>query len=386
VAVWNELTPYRLHFLRRMRSEAPDIRLVNLFTHSVYDNSMPWKLDVPPEIEILHDPAHRATFSSRVNRGSLGLYRFIRDVLRRERPLFAMLAGHNDAARWLTIARARSMGVPIVHHADANIFGEPPPAGPRSWVRNAYLHTVFRRFEGVMPSGTCGRAYYWSKAPRPLPQFVCPLEPDYKLLQHNAPHETKSFCEARGLSSNRRRFLFSGRLVSLKGVDLLLAAFARAAGRLMDWDLVIAGTGPLESQLRSMVPEHLEKRVRFLGFLQEAEMRQCYRSCDVLVHPAQYEPWGLVINEAIASGMAVIATDVTGAAVDLVLNRVNGLLIPAGSEAAIHDALIHISQHDLYRDLKEASAQVLEHWRSAADPVSGFRSAVTHFRTRGAPR
>lgn len=387
VGIWNELAPYRLQFLKRVRREAPDIRLVNVFTHSVTNNSMPWAMDIPPELDIRHDPSCHATYGVLAKRTSVRLHRWTMDILRKEKPVFAFVAGHDEASRWLTLLRAPRMGVPLAHHSDANVFGQPRPGGLRVAVRRMYLQAVMSRVDAVMPSGTAGRAYYRAYVPRDVPEFLCPLEPDYDAVARVSPAMVADFVAKHGLAPGRRRFLCSGRLAPVKRVDVLIDAFASIAASAPDWDLAIAGTGPLRDQLEPRVPAALRGRVRFLGFLQPEELRSCYLACDALVHAAVDEPWGLVINEAVASGLAVVATDITGAAIDLVRNNVNGLLTVPGSVESMAAAMRAVSTGDTCARLRANAPRVLADWRAAADPVAGLRAAVHHFsRERSAPR
>ena len=379
VAIWNELAPYRLHFLKRVRREAPEIRLVNVFTHSVVNNSMPWAMDVPPEIDVRHDPSCRAHFGVLANWESVRLHRWTMEILRKERPVLALIAGHDELSRWLTLLRAPGLGLPLVHHSDSNIFSQPRPGGLRSSVRSLYLRTIMSRVSAVMPAGTAGRAYYRCYARRAVPEYLCPLEPNYVELENGDSEAEATFRATHGLSENRRRFLSSGRLVPVKQISMLIDAFATIANEAHDWDLLIAGGGPLREQLESRVPAGLRNRVKFLGFLQSGELRHCYRSCDALVHAAADEPWGLVINEAVASGLAVIATDITGAAIDLVRHNVNGFLTPPGSPESMSAAMLAMSQGDTCARLRGNARRCLRDWRTSADPVDGLRAAVQHF-------
>jgi glycosyltransferase involved in cell wall biosynthesis len=109
------------------------------------------------------------------------------------------------------------------------------------------------------------------------------------------------------------------------------------------------------------------------------DVRTCYHVSDVLVHPSQFEAWALVINEAVACGLPVIATSVTGAAVELVRHRVNGMLVPPGDVAALSRAMLHVAEPGRAADMGRASLRVLSDWRAAADPVQGLREAIDYF-------
>ena len=127
-----------------------------------------------------------------------------------------------------------------------------------------------------------------------------------------------------------RVFLFSGSLIARKGVDLLVAAFARLAREVSNVRLRIVGDGELRVE---------SDRVELVGFRDWHELPGEYAAADVLCVPSRYDGWGLVVPEGLASGLPVIATDRMGAALEFVETGRNGWLIPAGDEEALLSAM-----------------------------------------------
>lgn len=137
------------------------------------------------------------------------------------------------------------------------------------------------------------------------------------------------------MSTNRKSFLYVGRLVPVKGVDVLVAAY-KAYRRLVEdpWPLRIAGTGPLETMLADV------EGVEPLGFQQPSSMPQVFAEAGCFVLPSTFEPWGIVVHEAAASGLPIICTVACGASLDLVRHGYNGFVIPARNTPALTDALV----------------------------------------------
>ncbi len=132
------------------------------------------------------------------------------------------------------------------------------------------------------------------------------------------------------------RYLFVGRFIERKGIDVLLAAFRR----IDEGELWLAGDGPLRSLLEGEAKG--DPRIRFLGYADESTLpalQDLYRQADVLVVPSLFEPWGLVVHEGLAYGLPVIATDQVAAADDLIDPGVNGYVVPAGSDEALASAM-----------------------------------------------
>ncbi len=379
VMLWYELTPYQVNALERIQRELPGVRWIHVFTHSISDSSMPWKMSLPDGLDIRFDERHRIPNDAILHRGFMGMFRFMRSIIDSNAPTLVLTAGHQDVARWMLIPFLRSRGIPYVLWSDSNVFGLNRGRPIKDALRRAYLRTILRGFDAFMPMGTCGRAYYRLLAPPGRPMFLRPYEPNYQLVRCRDTSAEEALRARFGLPPGRRRFLYSGRLVHWKRVDLLIKAFSAVAPGMPEWDLLIAGGGVEEGNLRALVPPALEGRVTFTGFLQMPEVRCCYHLSDVLVHPSSFEPWALVINEAAAAGMAIIATDITGAAVELVRNGVNGYLVAPGDETQLAGAMAKFESTGRLERFRAASPRILDEWRTAADPVDGLRALVEHF-------
>lgn len=140
------------------------------------------------------------------------------------------------------------------------------------------------------------------------------------------------------------RLLFAGNLIPLKRVDLLLDAFAAFAAGRADVDLEVAGEGRDRRELEMRaVRLGIADRVLFLGSLSREGMRAALHRADCLVLPSDAETFGVVLIEALATGLPVIATDCGGPR-DIV-SRETGRLLPVGDRAALQDALSELHRH-----------------------------------------
>src|SRR5207248_580451 len=83
--------------------------------------------------------------------------------------------------------------------------------------------------------------------------------------------------------------------------------------------LVYAGDGQMRADLAALARElGVSERVKFMGFVNQSQLPETYRAADILVLPSEYEPFGLVVNEAMACGLPAIVSDQVGARFDLV--------------------------------------------------------------------
>ena len=374
----DEITPYRLHVLNRIARELPQVALHSIFTNT--QPSMPWQIQMDEKIGPVTFPEWSLNDRQRISVHSAPLFRCIRDYLLGRSIRLVILLGYNDLTRFLLIRWSHRNSLPLLLTGDSNVFNEGERGLLFRTIKRLYVGHVVDLVAGVMPMGTCGRAYYRLYADHSKPTFLFPYEPDYDKLATCDPAAREAFLRRYGLIPARRRLLYSGRLAAVKNVGLLLAAFEQIIEYRPDWDLVVAGDGPLRGELQARVPLRMRDRIKWLGFLQFEDMIPCYHCCDALVLPSAREPWALVINEAVAAGLPVVATYVAGAAVELVSDQVNGLLVPPGDLEALRNALVEITHPDRNQEMRRAAPAALQRWRRAADPVEGVRLALRHFR------
>lgn len=142
-----------------------------------------------------------------------------------------------------------------------------------------------------------------------------------------------------GERDGQLRILYCGQLIERKGVDLLIKAFCRVASQHSFVSLHLVGEGAMHDHLREMVPSPLNNRVAFHGFSTIEELPQHFSRADFMVLPSRHDGWGVVINQALAAGLPIVASDAVGAAQDYVAGRGTGLIVPAGDEMALTEAL-----------------------------------------------
>jgi glycosyltransferase involved in cell wall biosynthesis len=148
-----------------------------------------------------------------------------------------------------------------------------------------------------------------------------------------------------GEPQSRCQLVAVGRLAPEKGDDLLIKAFAQAAKLNPAWDLVIYGDGPERAALACMIETlDLSERVVLAGNTRTVE--QAYANADLFVHAARYDGYSNVIQEALAAGKPVIATDCPGAARQLLGSGRYGVLVPSEDVDALARALNSLMADD----------------------------------------
>jgi 1,2-diacylglycerol 3-alpha-glucosyltransferase len=159
-------------------------------------------------------------------------------------------------------------------------------------------------------------------------------------------------------------FLCVARFIPCKNIPFLVRAYARyrkLAGS-EAWGLVLCGSGPEEAAMRKAIHESGASDVHFAGFRQVDELPNYYGLAECFVLPSSvYEAWGMVVNEAMASGLPVLVSDMVGSAEDLVHDGRNGYIFDPSDEQKLAKFMLHLGRDDSVRQaMGIASRQIIE--------------------------
>jgi glycosyltransferase involved in cell wall biosynthesis len=173
---------------------------------------------------------------------------------------------------------------------------------------------------------------------------------------------------------------YAGRLEEGKGLDVLLRALTKVA---TPEQLLIVGEGGLRADLDELACDlRISDRVRFAEYVEQSTLPDVLGAVDFLVLPSVTtkrfrEPWGLVVNEAMSSGLPVIASDAVGAAAaGLVVDDVTGLIVPEGDAAALATAMERLAADPGLRSrLATAAGQHVFRWSFEA-AAAGLADAI----------
>lgn len=261
-------------------------------------------------------------------------------LLFRWRPQFVFIAGYVDTLPLLAIIACVLFRKKYAVHSDA--LNNSPPNNQADYIkqfaRNLIRKLIFRTCTAMLVCGIRGResAIIAGCSKRKIHDF--PYVVDSHRLRTDEPLHVPDVC-SKDLASGKVIILFSGRLIQRKGLSTLIDAIALLE-TMDNWTLWIEGAGPLLEQHVSQVSRlGLEDRCRFLGFCQMSLHSWLLRNSDIVVVPSLRDSWGIVVDEAMQMGKAVVTSDGTGSGADRILNGANGLVFAAGNHLELSDLL-----------------------------------------------
>lgn len=279
------------------------------------------------------------------------------------------------ATNWLAWASAAVGGLPVLLRGETNGLRE--PVGWRRTVKHAVLGAMFSKIARFLAIGSLNEKFYKSYGIRGDRIFLAPYTVDNEYFFERArclEAQRRELRQREGIPPDLPVLLYCGKLIAKKRPFDLLRAFA-IVGKKIRASLVFVGDGNLRPKLEEFATRNT-LRVHFLGFRNQSELPKCYIMSDVVVLPSDYEPWGLVINEAMCFGLPVVASDKVGAAADLIRDGLNGFVYPVGSIPALAEVLTRVLGNDALRqEMGARSAAAIRKW-SISETVEGVRNAL----------
>lgn len=365
---------YQAPLLRRIAAD-PEIDLTVLFETLVtagayrdggFGQEIEW--DVPLTEGYIH---HAVT-------GTADVERHLRaaDVL--------WLHGWDSRLRRGALGLAAAHGVPALMRGENTLAAMPDGAGLRGMVKRHYLKTIFRHCTGFLCIGSDNRRYYAAHGVGDDRLFSMPYAVDNAFFRDRAEDARPRQGELRrtlGLPAAAPVVLFAGKLQRRKHPLALFDAWQRLQGEKPY--LLFVGDGEERAALETRAARDTEK-VRILGFRNQTELPAFYDLADVFVLAAEREPWGLAVNEAMACGTAVVASDQCGVAADLVAGDC-GAVVPAGDAVALSRALqAMLADRARLDGMGKAARRKIAGWDFEAD-VTGLKAALKAVRPTPRP-
>jgi glycosyltransferase involved in cell wall biosynthesis len=278
----------------------------------------------------------------RIGRYNLLLNWGLRRAMRRASPDVIICGGYNYFALWESLWWAHR------HRAHFMVWVESTSKDLRGG--HALVEFLKAKFvchcDALIVAGKSSFDYMRSFGTGEDRIFTAPDAVDNTFFERQAELSRGNEAELRQtLRLQQRFFLFVGRLVAEKGVFDLLRAYGTLAPELRSKiGLVFVGEGAERGELERQASGFSPGSVRFAGFAQREQLAVYYALAEALVFPTHTDPWGLVVNEAMACGLPIICSCAAGCAADLVEDHWNGRIVPPGDAGQLASAMEELSE------------------------------------------
>lgn len=277
------------------------------------------------------------------------------------KPDVVNLTGYYDLASWAILFYCKIKGI-------KTILSNESTAGDhsRNKVKEFVKSLIIRQFDGFFNFGTLSKDYLLSlggKLEQMLVNRNCVDNVALKKVYDNSIVHRKAVQQKLGLAP--KNFIFVGRLIEFKNLFRFLEAFHIAQQKSnLDWGVIILGDGELKTNLQHLISEKNIPKVSFQQGVSWQQVPQYLSLSDVLVLPSYSEPWGLVVNEAMACGLPVLVSEKCGCAIDLVKNGENGFTFQPENLNEFTEKLLqfmHMSEVNL-KNMGVISEQIIQEY------------------------
>lgn len=271
-------------------------------------------------------------------------------AIEKQKPSGILLSGYGSSVQWVARKWAIQNDKPFLM-----VLTEPcsPSEGIKRIVRRQLIRQFLSKCSGLGCMGPRAVQEYSSIYSGPIIEtpYAFDLDP---LLQHERP---------RLIGESGLTFLFSGRITAQRNPLLVLEAFSAVNQQHKETRLIFSGRGPLEDVINARIKSlDLDHAVKWMNdFCDWHDIMNFYRYGDILVSCSNHNTWNLPIQEAMASGLGIIATWTTEAATALLVNDYNGLLIQPSNVHSLQQAMLcYIKNSKLVESHGKRSREVVQ--------------------------
>lgn len=271
--------------------------------------------------------------------------------------------GYRHRVFWSAVRQARKRRIPVLFGTDATSYATQADGSGtyKSILKRLVLPWIFRLADVAIVPSSRSRQFLLGMGLEPDRVIVTPYVVDNDWWRRSAASADRDEVRrAWEIPPEAIVFLYCAKLQPWKRPGDLLQAFARM--ETSNAYLVFAGEGPLREDLERRADAlGVRARVRFLGFTNQRALPGTYKAADVFVLPSAYEPFGVVVNEAMLCGCVPIVSDRVGAGGDLVASGTVGFVYPVEELGAL-TAAMQVCLKQPLGDMRRAGAEWIDGW------------------------
>jgi glycosyltransferase involved in cell wall biosynthesis len=250
--------------------------------------------------------------------------------------------------------------VPLYFRGDSTLLSE--PSGIRRLLKTIFLRWVYHHIRHAFYVGRNNKAYFLKYGLKEKQLSFSPHAIDNDRFARSREAEARALRSSLNIGEDAILVLYAGKFEPVKDLDVLLSAFGQL--RHTGVHLVLAGNGIEEQALRERARQSsVSNRIHFLPFQNQSAMPVLYQACDLFCLPSKSESWGLSINEAMACGKAVAASDKVGCAADLIREMQNGTIFKQGDAGDLAKTLNELTaDKKILFKFGQCSRKIISEW------------------------
>lgn len=260
----------------------------------------------------------------------------------------------------LKIIRYFKNKIPVYFRGDSTLLNQ--KSSLKNLLRSLFLTWVYKHIDAAFYVGTANKAYFKKYGLKDNQLIFAPHAIDNKRFGEIRHKEALKLREQFSIKDEDILILFAGKLEPIKNPELLLSAFKKLDST--NVHLLFVGNGELEKNLKEQAIDNGQPaiKIHFLDFQNQTQIPAIYQACDIFCLPSNSETWGLAINEAMASGKAILASDKVGCAIDLVNAKTGSIFKHEDLKDLIQKLIALIQDKSELERMGENSLKYIQYW------------------------
>lgn len=323
----NTMSPYRIPVLNKVAEQEGIV--LEVWYLKERESNRKWKIN---KTEIKYKYQCLKGLSFFIQRMDMGIHinPFIFFKLLKKSPDIILITGYDAIAYWIAVFYAKLFNKKVVIWWGSTLKS--------SRVKNNLVNKLRKFYFSLADSFVT----YGSDAKECLLHYGVSKDKivtGYNTVDVSFFHRnTRISKEEKVDRDNKLRLLFVGQLIPRKGLKETFNVLEKLKNK--NWELNIIGSGPYEKEYKNIVEKlGLQNHINFLGYKQKEELVDFLKRTDCLLFPSTLEVWGLVVNEALASGKFVLSSKYAGVTTDLIIHKKNGYVVDPLDEQQYREAL-----------------------------------------------
>jgi glycosyltransferase involved in cell wall biosynthesis len=252
-----------------------------------------------------------------------------------------IINGWHYKSAWQALRACFKARTPVMVRSDSHLHTERPFF--KRFAKRPFYSWFIPKLDACLPVGKWSSDYFLHYGAAPGRLFVVPHVVDAEYFEseaHRLRAQRKKLRAQWGLDESAVVFVFAGKFIDKKRPMDFVSAIITARVRGAKVEGLMVGDGPLRGACEKIVRSY-NAPVKFTGFLNQSQITQAYVAADALILPSDGgETWGLVVNEAMACGLACFVSDHVGCGPDMIISGITGAVFPLGNTEALAELLV----------------------------------------------
>ena len=297
----------------------------------------------------------------------------VKKNLKRINPDAVVILGWNNPTTFIAARACKKLKIPVIAWSGST---KNEPSLLRS-LGKPVIRRFHRQCAAFVSYGSAAKSLlvdYWGIDPAKIFILGNPVDNTFFINESKKSKKNKSIYY--NGAKNKYSILFIGQIIQRKGLLELVRAFRILQKKIRNVDLIIAGKGPYEKKLKEIISDEGIENIHFIGYCNQDKLPALYSQSTIFCLPSREEVWGLVINEAMACGIPVIASEVCGAVEDLIIHNTTGMVFHTGDQNDLSEKMETLLRDSaLRRAISRKGKEHIQKW-DIAKLVARMQKAV----------